>query len=207
MVNGAPFANTDKSRHAGRTTDVHGATSPAKLLNNADLTWVKEQHISAFTVNAGGSTAVLVLPDANTLGGYRLNNVADLLYFGFHVHDDWNGNSDLEVQVEFEVGIDNSGGGAGDTIDLSLALFYKAVGGVANKTQVIEVATVVGQAAQYKRFTAVFVVDWDLLANVVLADDVFSAILHLETDTSEVDNVIINHMVFHYHETQPVPAA
>ncbi len=207
MVNGPPYANTDRSRHAGRTTDVHGAVSPDKLLKTSELAWIQEQHISAFTVNVGGSSATLTLPDANTLGGYRLNNVLDLLYFGAHVHHDWDGASDIDVEVEFEVNVDNSGGGVGDTVDLSLLCWYKGPGATANKTQVVEVATVVGQSPQYKRFQATFTIDWDLLANVVEADDVFSFVLHLETDTSEVDNVVINHIVFHYHTTQPTPEA
>jgi len=79
--------------------------------------------------------------------------------------------------------------------------YYKGNGETSTKTQTIEVATVVGTTAQYNQFEAEFVIDHDLVDHVVEAGDKFAFILNIETDTSEVDDIIINAGSFHYNTT------
>jgi len=54
-------------------------------------------------------------------------------------------------------------------------------------------------------FEAKFTINYDLANNVVQVGDVFGMILNLETDTSEVDDIIINYAEFKYETTKPSP--
>lgn len=171
------------------------------VLRAATTLYRRYYHIPVAAVNPGGSGATWTAPSANTLGGWQLDAAGEVLYLQTDVHSDWDAASDLKLEVKFEVNIDNSGGGAGDTVDLKLVLYYKGDAETACKTQTQEVATTVGQSAQYKRFTCTFTINYDEASNVVEAGDVIRAILNLETDTSEVDNVVINSAEFYYNTT------
>lgn len=148
-------------------------------------------HIPMESIDPGASGATFVPPDANTVGGWQLDVASEVLYFDGDVHDDWDGESDMFVVIDFEVNIDNSGGTVNDTVDLKLVAYYKGDGDVATRTQTVEVATVVGASARYKRFSAMFTLDWDKASNVIEKGDDMHFILNLETDTSEVDNIIL----------------
>ncbi len=158
-------------------------------------------HIVLGAANPGASGATWVVASANTTGGWRLTNAAHLLRGQTDIHSDWDGASDMTFTVSFMVNVDNTGGADADTVDLKITAYYKGVGDTATKSQVVEVATVVGKSAQYKQFKASFTIDWDYAANVVEVGDVMSVILNLETDTSEVDDIVITSMEFYYPTT------
>lgn len=165
--------------------------------------WYNYHQFDAEAFNPGASGATQIPPDANTLGGYRLDNSGgtEYLYFSTDIHSDWDGSSDIEVDVRFEI---NAAGSLGtDTVDLRLQVFMKGLGESANRSQVLEEAIVVGAAAQYTSFEALFTIDYDDLTDPVASGDVMSFILNLETDTSEVDNVIINHAERRYKSKYP----
>jgi len=161
-------------------------------------------HLPLQSFDPGASGATWTSPDANTLSGWQLDAASETLEFQTDVHDDWDGASDLTIESVFTVNVDNSGGAPTDTVDLKLVCYYKGQGETATKTQTVEVATVIGTCAQWTQFKVEFDIDWDKASNVVQAGDVFSFILNLETDTSEVDNVTINDAAFHYHTTQGI---
>ena len=50
-----------------------------------------------------------------------------------------------------------------------------------------------------------FTINFDEGGNVVDAEDVFSFIINLETDTSECDDIILNYCEFKYRTTKPAP--
>ena len=172
--------------------DLYGAY---RAINSV---WWRCRWLDAFAVSPGGSGATWTAPDSNTLGGYQLDAATEYLYFDARICDDWDGSSDIIVMVTFEVNVDNTGGDPADTVDLSLLCYYKGDAETANKTQTVEVAKTVGQSPQYKQFTTEFTVDYDAVSNVVDSDDIISFRLNLETDTSEVDNVIINFIGIRY---------
>ncbi len=164
--------------------------------------WWHEYHYPATSVSKGASGATLVVPGANSTGGYTISNVAHYLYFQSHMHDDWDAASDPIIEINFEVNTNNTGGADTDTVDLKLITYIKGDLETAIKSQTLEVATVVGKSAQYKQFHVEFTLDYDDGTNPVHASDIVGMRLNLETDTSEVDNVIINHMVFKYKTFQ-----
>lgn len=137
-------------------------------------------------------------PDGNSLGGYRLDRDVEYIYFNSKVFTDWDGASDLEVVVFWELNADNSGGGVDDTVDLKLSCDMKGVGEITPKNQTSEEVTIVGQSLRYKQFETTFVLDYNDGSNPVDADDLMSFVLNLETDTSEVDDIIINFVIFRY---------
>lgn len=157
--------------------------------------------ISAYSVSPGASGPTLTASTASTLGGYQLTAVGHILYFHTHISDDWDGATDMLVDVTFEK--NTAGGSGGDTVDLQLVCYYKGDGEAASKTQVVEVPVTVDDAAQFTRFSATFTIDWDKVDNVVEAEDCISFQLNLETDTSEVDDVIINHFLIKYETKKP----
>lgn len=158
-------------------------------------------HIILGAANPGASGATWVVAGANTTGGWRLTNAAWLLRGQTDIHSDWDGATDLTFSVSFMVNVDNTGGLDTDTVDLRANIYYKGVGDTATKTQAVEVATVVGKSAQYKQFKATFTIDWDYAANVVEVGDIMSIVLNLETDTSEVDDIVVTSMEFYYQTT------
>ena len=163
----------------------------------SSLYW-KTEHIELSSVDPGGSGATWTTMDANTLGGYLIDAAGEYLYFQGDACSDWDGASDIEVKVIFEVNVDNGGGGGTDTVDLSLLSYYKGDGDTVNKTQTVEEATTVGASAQYKQFVATITLNWDETDNIIEIGDKLSFRLNLETDTSEVDNIIINHIHIKY---------
>ena len=185
-----------------RTASLIAESIQGEKSDGSPLYWHHHQ-MSATEVSPGGSGATFTPPDANTIGGYQLDNSNEKLYIFNHLAQDWVGEDDIEVRVNFEVNVDNSAGGDNDTVDLKLVLYYKGDSDITNKTQTLEEATVVGKSEQYKRWHTVFTVDWDATDNVCEKGDKFSMILNLETDTSEIDNVIINTINWRYKTKTP----
>lgn len=180
---------------AGALTDQFKITAGGDFKGVTSKWWYCT-YIGMIEVSPGGSGATWTAPDANTIGGYRLNAANDYLYFSARVCPNWDAASDIRLGVVFEVNVDNTGGGDADTVDLQLLCYYKGQGDTSSKTQTLEIPVTVGKSPQYKAFSALFTVDYDAVANVVDVYDVLSFRLNLETDTSEVDNVIANFAAF-----------
>ncbi|KKN76891.1 hypothetical protein LCGC14_0365420 [marine sediment metagenome] len=169
----------------------------------ATSVWWHEHDLFATSLSKGASGATQVAPNANTIGGWNLIAVGDTLYYGAHIELDWDGATDIQARVWFEVNVDNTGGADADTVDLQLVVRYKGEGETAIKSQTLEIATTVGKSAQYKQFQTVFTVDYDAGGNVVEALDIMAFALNLETDTSEVDDIIINLVELRYQMKHP----
>lgn len=171
------------------------------FIRHTSANYRRYYHLMITSFDPGSAGATWTDPNANHTGGYQLNAAGETLNFDADVHSDWDGASDLTVELRFVVNTDNTGGNAGDTVDLRLQCFYNGIGDAATKTQVLEVATVVGACAQYTVFEMTFTINFDETDNVVDAGDRFGFILNLETDTSEVDDIIITHATFYYNTT------
>ena len=143
------------------------------------------------------TAATWVSAGANSLGGWNLAG-ASTLEGQASVRSDWDGSSDLYLEVVFEVNIDNTGGSASDTVDIRVVFYYKGNSDTATKTQTVEVPTTVGASARYKQFRFLMPIDYDYSGNVVDKGDLISFYLNLETDTSEVDDIVINRLSLVY---------
>jgi hypothetical protein len=158
-------------------------------------------HVPLTSANPGASGATWVSPDANTTGGWNMTSATHLLNGETDVHSDWDGASNPKLECRFAVNVDNTGGSASDTVDLKVIFYYKGLGDTATKTQTVEVPVTVGTCARYTQFKATFDLDYDLVGNVLDAGDIVAFTLNLETDTSEVDNIILSDMSFSYLKT------
>jgi len=172
-------------------------------INATNAVWWREHHYTIFSISPGASGATETAPDSNTLGGWQLTTSGHQLFYNCHVHEDWSEDSDLEAHVVFEVNVDNTGGNVGDTVDLKLIARMKGDAETAVKTQTLEIATVVDQSAQYKQFEAIFLVDFDSGTDPLDVGDLVTFELNLETDTSEVDDIIVNHVMCRYRSKKP----
>ncbi len=190
--------SADSVKFGDVSNDTYAYFDASGKARHAKAHYRRYYHLPLFAANPGATGPTFTACDTNTLGGWQLNAAGELLYFDTDVHSDWDGASNLSVEVKFEVNVDNSGGNAGDTVDLRLQCFYKGNAETSCKTQVVENAVTVGASARYKRFTTTFVIDYDAVDNVVEAGDVISMILNLETDSSEVDDIIIADASMYY---------
>lgn len=162
-----------------------------------------EHNAPAFSTAVGASGSTLTAPTANTLGGYQLDADTEQIYHTMHLEGDWVGASDLILEIYWEV---NEATAADGTVDLKVTFYYKGDHEATNKTQVQEIAhTITGNKAQYTQHLTTITFNWDETDNIVEVEDIISLILNLETDTSECDDVIINHLLTKYQSTKPSP--
>ena len=166
------------------------------VLRGETSLWYYASSACAINAATGSSGATLTVPDSNTLGGYQLNAEGEKLYFAKSVISIWDGASDLEFKVTWEV---NEASASDGTVDLQLICYYKGHYETVNKTQTLEEAvTITGNKAQYTRHTTTFTINWDETDNVVEVGDKISFILNLQTATSECDDIIINMLMFKF---------
>ncbi len=205
-LEGRSFAEVlaDLSGQAGAAFSWNGQNlTNTGTIQASNAVWWREHHYTIFSISPGQSGATETAPDSNTLGGWQLTTSGHQLFYNCHVHEDWSEDSDLEAHVIFEVNVDNTGGNVGDTVDLQLIARMKGDAETAVKTQTLEIATVVGQSAQYKQFEAIFLVDFDSGTDPLESGDLVTFELNLETDTSEVGDIIVNHVMCRYRSRKP----
>lgn len=160
--------------------------------------WYNTQHLPVASLDPGASGAIYTDADANTLGGYQIDDSDEVLHADGDIHNDWDGESDIEVKIVFEVNVDNTGGNDTDTVDIKAVAFYKGSGDTTTKTQTSEVATIVGKSERYKQFVSTHTLNWDETNNIIEEGDKLHIEINLETDTSEVDDIIVNHVHIRY---------
>ena len=173
----------------------------ADHIRSATSIYRRYYYLPIASFSPGTSGATWTSADANGTGGWQLNTAGETLEGDVDVHTDWDAASDLEIELYFQI---NTAANANDTVDLKVVLYYMSPGDSATKTQTVEVATNVGGvggAAQYTMYKTEFVINYDEVDNVVDAGDIIGFQINLETDTSEVDDIIMNHATFHYSTT------
>lgn len=185
--------------------DSNQKVTTTGVIQGATSLWYRATHIPAFAMSPGGSGATFTAPDGNTLGGMILSAAGHYLYSGDSITSMWDGASDLSLRVTWEVNVDNTAGADADTVDLQLICYYKGDAEITTKSQTVEVPVTVGKSARYKRFTTVFPIDWDLAGNIVENGDKIHFRINLETDTSEVNNIIVNTLMFRYQTAKVNP--
>jgi len=156
-------------------------------------------HLDITGFDPGASGATWTDSNANTVGGWQLDNAGEKLHAQVDIHADWDGASDLTMEVYFEI---NAASAEDNTVDIKAEFYYKGLAETATKSQTVEVATNVGDGgakAQFTMFKAIFTIDWDATDNVIETGDIVHVHLNLETDTSEVDDIIVNKINYYYN--------
>jgi len=129
----------------------------------------------------------------------QLNTATEYVYGESVVHGDWDGATDLALEVHFTINTDNTGGAGTDTCDGVVEFYYKGDGEDECKRQTVEGAKVIGAASQYTQFSIDIPLNWDLADNIVQVDDIIGLRFNFETDTSEVDDVTITNISLQYN--------
>lgn len=148
-------------------------------------------HLPIASFDPGASGATWTSADANTVGGWQLDNSGETLEFGVDIHSDWDAESDLILKLYFASNVNNGGGSGSDDVNFQITAYYNSTGETATKSQVIVSTTTVGTTAQYNVFEVEITIDYDYASNVVEAGDLMSFILILDTAISDIDDVII----------------
>jgi hypothetical protein len=151
-----------------------------------------EYAISATDLSPGASGATFIAPNASSLGGYQLNAINELLFFGSHVDHDWDGVSDGLFEIFFEVNDDNSGGLPTDTVKFQLEVWHKTEGEQVTTVYSLDGTTVVGTAVQHDLF------EQEITIGNLRERDVLAFRLNLNTITGDVTDVIVNYIEFKY---------
>jgi len=153
----------------------------------------------AFRITGGAPTPVDA--NANTLGGYQLNDAGEILAFNTHVDDDWDGESDILIDLYFE--INAAGGAPTDTVDFDVAVYMKKPGDTSTRSQSLTATKTIGAAAQFTAFESEATLVHDDGANPVNETDTLTIEVNLNTGTSEVDDVILNYVEIKYRMLPP----
>jgi len=183
--------------HVDGNAKVTGTVEIGDHIRSTTSIYRRYYHLSLASFDPGLSGATWTSASANNLCGWQLNAAGETLEFSTDVHSDWDGASDMEVELSFQL---LASGSPSDTVDLKLVCYYMGIGDIATKTQTVEVATVT-DGTQYKMYNASFTIDHDAVSNVIDAGDRVCFLLNLETDTSEIDDVLIVNGSFRYNTT------
>ena len=151
-----------------------------------------EYNMPAIELSPGTSGATQIVPNASSLGGYRLDAINETLYFTTHVEHDWDEVSDGLFEIFFEVNVDNTGGLVTDTVKFQLEVWHKLEGELVNTVFSLDGNTVVGQSDQHELFQQ------EITVGNLRLGEVIAFRLNLNTILGEVVNVIVNYVEFKY---------
>ena len=156
-------------------------------------------HMPMWALDPGASGATAVYPDSNTVGGWQVNASTEYLYSQSDVHNDWDGQSNLVIEIAFEK--NTIGGSASDTVNIDVVCTYKGVGEAITKTQTIQKAITVDDSARYTQFKDEIEIDYDKVDNNVQTGDSMHFRININTADSDCDDIIINSLSFYYNTT------
>jgi len=188
---------SDDGGDEGIRVDSDGEVEISDHIRASTTRYRRYYHLPMTAANAVAGGATWVSPNANHSGGWRVTNAAHILAFEADVHADWDGASDITVEIYFAL---NASGSNNDTVDLKIVTYYSGVGETSCKTQTVEVPTVT-DGVQYKVYKVEFTLDYDKVDNVIEVGDKIGILLNIETDTSEIDDVVILSGSFYYNTT------
>ena len=174
-------------------TTLHRFNAPIRTTTTL---YRRYYHLPIGSFDPGASGATWTNPNPNHTGGWRLNSDSEVLIAGTDIHSDWDGASDIIVEIRFAL---NAAGVGDDVVDLNLVAYYNGLGDTATKTQTVEVNTAT-DGTQYKSYKATFTLEYDKVDNVIDAGDEITFILNL-LDTSDPYDAIITGGTFFYNTT------
>ncbi|MCK9599885.1 MAG: hypothetical protein M0R06_12650 [Sphaerochaeta sp.] len=176
--------------------DLYSEASYIRLAADGGGGYWHEYNEATVNISPGLSEATFIAPNASSLGGWRLDAIGEWLYFGASIEGDYDSTGDIQLQIFFEVNVDNSGGLATDEVDMQVELWCKEPGEGTNTNYTYNVSTVVGQAQQHDLFVAT--VDCTAVPSSIVAFR-----LELATVSSDIDSIIVNYVKVKYPACTP----
>jgi len=186
----------------GDVTSTGSFTLDDSLWSVTSIWWYCK-YMDGINMSPGGSGAVQIIPDDNTLGGWQFDANTEYLYFNGAVCNNWDEATDMEVNVCWE--LNAGGGGANDSVFFDLKSWYKGVTEDTTKYQTSTEGELVNNDGRYTKYMVTFTLDYDLAANVIQVGDVLSFRLNLNTGASDVDDVVVVFANFRYRTKVPQP--
>lgn len=174
------------------TEDLYTDSSYYRVDSSGNGGYYHEHILDAISLSPGGSGAVQVLPSENTLGGYQFDDDSEYIYFDGHTEVDWDGITGGIVEIFFATNVDNSGGAESDVVVIDLTCYHKLPEETTTTIYENSGSVIVGQSPRYKLFR--MVIDIDNLAN----GEVIAFRLNLDTVNSDVDDIIVNQLIYKY---------
>ncbi len=143
----------------------------------------KEYHISASAVSPGGSGATLGASGASAY--YIMDAITEYLYFSCDMDDDWDANSDVQVEVYVAL---NGAETANDLIRASLRADYYTEHDNMSTSVKTQTRAIDHNIASYNAVgdvhRLVFILDYDLASNVIEAEDIIKLRFWLDDVTT-----------------------
>lgn len=189
---------TDSADNPIMTLSSDGLMTTESVYRTETSLYRRYYHLSLASFDPGASGAVWTSAGANTVGGWQLDNAGEELETKVDIHADWDGATDLTVEIRFQI---NAASAENNTVDIDVIFYYMGLTETGTKTQTITGSTNVGDGgakAQFTMFSMDVVLPWDTGGAVVDAGDCIAMILNLNTVASEVDDIIINAVTYHY---------
>lgn len=181
--------------------DIYTEASIIRQDSSGDGGYWHEYNTDILSLSPGASGAILVEPDADTMGGYQLDDDTEYIYFSTYLEADWDDSTRPIIQITFETNTDNTGGGLADVVVLDVLCYHKSEGDTACISHNHVGTTTVGQAAQYTMFIMYLEIESDV-AGMSIGDTITFRI-NLDTVTSDVDDVILNYLEIKYRTLYP----
>lgn len=177
--------------------DLYTDASYIRIDSSRNGGYWHEYNYDAYSLDKGGSGAILLAPNASTLGGWWLDAINEYLYWGGHIEGDWDETTDVIIEIWFEVNVDNTGGNDTDTVKFQLELYHKILGELVTGVDSLDGTTVVGKSDQHELFKQSIV-----LTNV-RPDENLAFRLNLNTILGDVTSVIVNYIELIYQSYYP----
>jgi len=162
-----------------------------------------EDAISAMVLSPGTSGATLTEANAQSLGGYMLDANNEYLYYAAHIEDDWDGLSDILVEIYFETNEDNAGGNVADTVDIDIYCYNKTPddGDYIPNINQFNGSTTIGTVERYMLFTQDILIDAPTCN--ISPMEIIIVRLNFDTVESEINSIIVNYLEIKYQSTSP----
>ena len=169
---------------------------------NGDGMYWREFHAPAAKSSPGGSGATLVVVNTSTLV-WLLDATTEFLYFSADVHADWDGASDIVVEVTVALDAAETNG---DDIEAEVVCEYAGEHDDMDtnvRTQTRTVNHDIGtDSEQGKKHELIFIIDWDLASHTIVVHDEVECRFRLDAQTT-VNSVWFFQADLRYRTSKP----
>ena len=190
----------------GEVTGV-GALDKSKIITFDTSLYVRTIPIPIWSCfPAAGTPPTKVGVTGGSLGGYLMDDTAEVLSYKSHIFSDWDGESDPWIEVVGECGKDNTGGSDTDVVNLTCTIRHKRNGELVWKYCIVTTQLVFGKADLYEQSTGDMILDHDKVDHLLVADSAVGIGFFNQISTSDINEFILTGLTLKYltREINPV---